>query len=370
MSLTAQELERYKRHTILPEIGVEGQLKLKQASVLVVGTGGLGSPIAMYLAASGVGHIGLIDFDVVDESNLQRQIIHKSSHIGKGKTQSAELALKEINPHIKLSLFDTALCKDNALEIISQFDIVCDGTDNFSTRYLVNDACVLSNKINVFGSIRQFEGQVSVFGSQEGPCYRCLFPEPPAPGTVPSCAEAGVLGVLPGVIGTLQATEVIKQITGMGQPLIGRLLNYDALAMQFGEVKFMKDQDCPCCGNHQTITELIDYEAFCGANQELEQASEISADDLRKLLSDTAEKLCLIDVREPAELEDGVIAGAINIPMDEIAMRMNEIPRDRRVVVFCHMGMRSQYVINLLKHEGYNKLLNLTGGIDAWQALD
>jgi adenylyltransferase/sulfurtransferase len=369
MSLTAQEIERYKRHTILPEIGVDGQLKLKNASVLIVGTGGLGSPIAMYLAASGVGHIGLIDFDVVDASNLQRQIIHKSSHIGKAKTWSAETALKEMNPLIRLSIFDTALTRDNALDIIREFDIVTDGTDNFATRYLVNDACVLSKKINVFGSIRQFEGQVSVFGTENGPCYRCLFPEPPEPGTVPSCAEAGVLGVLPGVIGTLQATEVIKQITGIGQPLVGRLLNYDALAMQFSEVKFMKDPSCPCCGENPNIKELVDYEAFCGAPTPLHEVDEISATQLQHIIQDANQSICLIDVREPNELLEGQIPGAINIPMNEIPQRLLEIPKSRPVIVFCHLGMRSQYVINFLRNEGYNNLINLSGGIEAWQTL-
>lgn len=369
MSLTAQEIERYKRHTILPELGIEGQVKLKNASVLIVGTGGLGSPIAMYLAASGVGHIGLIDYDVVDESNLQRQIIHKSSHVGKSKTWSAETALKEINPHIRLSVFDMALTRDNALEIIQEFDVVTDGTDNFATRYLVNDACVLSHKVNVFGSIRQFEGQVSVFGTKDGPCYRCLFPEPPEPGTVPSCAEAGVLGVLPGVIGTLQATEVIKQITGIGQPLVGRLLNYDALAMQFSEVRFMKDPDCPCCGENPGIKELPDYDSFCGVKIQLEELKEISANHLQEIMQENNQSIKLIDVREPYELLESLIEGAINIPMNEIPQRMAEIPKDIPVVVFCHLGMRSQHVINFLKGEGYLNLINLSGGIEAWQTL-
>ncbi len=363
MSLTVNELERYKRHTILPEIGLEGQTKLKNASVLVVGTGGLGSPIAMYLAASGVGHIGLVDFDVVDASNLQRQIIHRNSHVGHAKTWSAEVALKEINPHVKLTLFNEAITKDNALEIIRQFDIVTDGTDNFATRYLVNDACILSGKINVFGSIRQFEGQVSVFGSKDGPCYRCLFPEPPAPGSVPSCADAGVLGVLPGVIGTLQATEVVKQITGIGQPLTGRLLSYDALTMTFDEIRFMKDPECPCCGDHPSITKLDNYEVFCGGG---DIGDEITASELRKLIeSKSAPKM--IDVREPIELMEGQIPGAVNIPMQQVAKRLNEIDRDSPVVVFCHLGMRSQQVIHALKQKGYNNLVNLKGGIEAWQ---
>ncbi|WP_439184602.1 molybdopterin-synthase adenylyltransferase MoeB [Carboxylicivirga taeanensis] len=369
MLLTAHELERYRRHIILPELGHEGQLKLKQASVLIIGTGGLGSPVAMYLAASGVGHIGLVDFDVVDLSNLQRQIIHRTSFVGQQKTWSASEALREINPHVRLSVFDHPLNRNNALEIIQQFDIICDGTDNFATRYLINDACVLAGKFNVFGSIRQFEGQVSVFGSPDGPCYRCLFPEPPEPGTVPSCAEAGVLGVLPGVIGTLQATEVIKQITGIGAPLVGRLLKYDALAMHFGEVKFRKDPDCACCGDSPSITELVDYEAFCGAQQQWGHAEEVSAAELLQLISDSTNQLTLIDVRAPFELLEGEIEGAINIPMDDIPDRMNDIPKEGPVVVFCHLGMRSRHVINFLKKEGFSNLINLTGGIAAWQAL-
>ncbi|WP_430817730.1 molybdopterin-synthase adenylyltransferase MoeB [Carboxylicivirga sp. RSCT41] len=366
MSLTREELERYKRHTILPEIGVEGQQKIKNASVLIVGTGGLGSPIAMYLAASGVGHIGLIDFDVVDESNLQRQIIHKSGNVGISKTISAEATLKELNPYLKVSLFNMALTADNALDIIKQFDIVTDGTDNFATRYLVNDACVISGKVNVFGSIRQFEGQLSVFGTKEGPCYRCLFPEPPEPGTVPSCADAGVMGVLPGVIGTLQATEVIKQITGIGEPLTGRLLNYDALGMRFSEVKFMKDPDCPCCGDNPAITELIDYDAFCGTQQVL--TADITASELKEMHMKN-EAPFLVDVREPAELLQGEIKGALNIPMREVQVRMHEIPKEQTVVVYCHLGIRSAHVIEYLVKQGYTKLFNLTGGYDAWESL-
>ncbi len=366
MLLTKKELDRYKRHTILPEIGHEGQQKLKDAAVLVVGTGGLGSPIAMYLAASGVGRIGLIDFDVVDASNLQRQIIHKSSMIGKAKTLSAKNTLKEINPFIQIDLYNEALTPTNALEIIAPYDIITDGTDNFATRYLVNDACVISKKINVFGSIHQFEGQVSVFGQIDGPCYRCLFPEPPDPGTIPSCAEAGVMGVLPGVIGTLQATEVIKQITGIGTPLVGRLLNYNALDMQFEEVKFMKDPDCPCCGDTPEITVLQDYDTLCGTTTLLNE--EISASELKKLVEGKNAPF-LIDVREPNELKGGYLPGAINIPLQQVPYRLDEIPKDQPVVLYCHLGMRSLHVINFLKTNGYNNLINLSGGIDAWEAL-
>ena len=365
MLLTKEEQERYKRHTILPEIGLEGQQKLKDAAVLIVGTGGLGSPIAMYLAASGVGRIGLVDFDVVDTSNLQRQIIHKSSGVGKAKTHSAKETLNEINPFVQLDLHNKALTSANALEIIAPYDIVTDGTDNFATRYLVNDACVISKKINVFGSIRQFEGQLSVFGHNAGPCYRCLFPEPPEPGTVPSCAEAGVMGVLPGVIGTLQATEVIKQITGIGTPLVGRLLNYNALTMQFNEIRLMKDPDCPCCGNKPVITELQDYDTFCGTLNETALDEEISADELKKLMETKTAPL-LIDVRNPIELKEGYLPNSINIPMQQVAHRLNEIPRDRPVVIYCHLGKRSLHVINFLKTKGYNNLSNLRGGIDAW----
>ena len=368
MSLTKEELDRYKRHTILPEIGHEGQTKLKNAAVLIVGTGGLGSPIAMYLAASGVGRIGLVDFDVVDTSNLQRQIIHKSNKVGTAKTLSAESTLKEINPLIQIDLYNEALTTNNALDIIRQYDIIADGTDNFATRYLVNDACVLSHKVNVFGSIRQFEGQVSVFGQKEGPCYRCLFPEPPEPGTVPSCAEAGVMGVLPGVIGTLQATEIIKQITGIGVPLIGRLLNYDALNMQFNEIKFIKDLECPCCGENPSIKELFNYEELCGTSS-MPLQEEISAVELKKLIANNTAPI-LIDVREPIELQGGNIPNSINIPMQEIPARLNELPNDRPLVIYCHLGIRSLHVINYLKSNGYENLSNLTGGIDAWESLN
>ncbi|MCT4586208.1 MAG: molybdopterin-synthase adenylyltransferase MoeB [Carboxylicivirga sp.] len=367
MSLTQQELDRYKRHTILTEIGMEGQLILKKASVLIVGTGGLGSPIAMYLAASGVGKLGLIDFDVVDASNLQRQIIHKNSRIGDAKTDSAAESLREINPFVELELYNERLTRDNALSIFEHYDVVCDGTDNFATRYLVNDACVLSQTVNVFGSIRQFEGQVSVFGTSDGPCYRCLFPEPPEPGTVPSCAEAGVLGVLPGVIGTLQATEVIKQITGIGEPLVGRLLNYDALQMRFNEVKFLKDPECPCCGEMPDITSLGDYETLCGTGFVFEDQKQISADELSIWLQEV-DRPVIIDVREPMELTEGCIPGSINIPMNEVPHRLDEIPRDKPVVIYCHLGIRSLHVINWLKNEAYTKLVNLDGGIEAWNS--
>ncbi|MCU4165267.1 molybdopterin-synthase adenylyltransferase MoeB [Carboxylicivirga caseinilyticus] len=365
MVLTKDELERYRRHTILPMIGINGQKKIKNAKVLIVGMGGLGSPLAMYLAASGVGTLGLVDFDNVEASNLQRQIIHKTSNIGKPKTESALESLVEINPYIKVNCFNEALSSANAIDIFNQYDIICDGTDNFQTRYLINDACILTGKINVFGSINQFEGQISVFGADKGPCYRCLFPEPPIPGSVPSCAEAGVLGILPGVIGTIEATEVIKLICGIGTPLIGRLLNYDALSMQFNEVKFTKDKDCPCCGMNPTITQLIDYEDFC--NNTISSFKEITANQLKEQIKKKQMPI-LLDVREDDEVALGTITGSIHIPMGEIPNRLNEIPKNETVVVFCHLGIRSKNVIQYLQEQGYQNLVNLKGGIDAYQS--
>ncbi|MBS2097496.1 molybdopterin-synthase adenylyltransferase MoeB [Carboxylicivirga linearis] len=364
MHLTKEELERYKRHTILPMIGVEGQKKLKHAKVLIVGTGGLGSPLSMYLTASGVGTLGLVDFDTVDASNLQRQIVHKSSNVGRLKTESALESLKEINPFVNFQIYNDALTTDNAIEIISQYDYVCDGTDNFKTRYLVNDACVLAGKINVFGSIHQFEGQVSVFGTQQGPCYRCLFPDPPSPGTVPSCAEAGVMGVLPGVIGTIQATEVIKQICGIGQPLVGRLLNYNALNMQFNEVKFIKDHDCPCCGKNPTITKLSSYNEFCDVSTKFIE-EEISASELKQMILQNNVPV-MIDVREAEEVANSKIEGSVHIPMAQIPDRQNEIPKNVPVVIYCHLGIRSKHVIQFLQQQGFTNLINLTGGIDSF----
>jgi len=367
MTLSQEELKRFARHTILPEIGLEGQIKLKQASVLIIGTGGLGSPIALYLAASGIGRMGLVDFDVVDESNLQRQIIHGTSNVGMSKLESAAERIREINPFVQLDLYNEKLTRHNALDIIRKYDVITDGTDNFQTRYLVNDACVLTGKPNVFGSIRQFEGQASVYGTEQGPCYRCLFPEPPAPGSVPSCAEAGVMGVLPGVIGTLQATEVIKLILNIGEPLIGRLLSYDALRMSFKEVKFMKDPDCPICGKHPSITELIDYDEFCGMNNQakIDMQENITANELKALMEKAAD-LVLIDVREPYELSMGCIQGATNIPMGQVPHHTDQIPRDKSVIIYCHSGMRSYNVQQYLKQNGYTNISNLEGGIEAW----
>lgn len=371
MSLSKEERKRFSRHISLTEVGVEGQQKLKDASVLIVGTGGLGSPIALYLAASGVGRLGLIDFDVVDESNLQRQIIHGTSDIGVSKLKSAAKRIKEVNPFVKLDLYEQRLTADNAINIINQYDVVTDGTDNFQTRYLVNDTCVLTGKPNVFGSIRQFEGQVSVYWAEQGPCYRCLFPDPPAPGSVPSCAEAGVLGVLPGVIGTLQATEVIKLILNIGEPLIGRLINYNALKMSFNQVKFMKDPDCPVCGQQPKIKKPIDYDAFCGLEKDnhTETKVEITAKELYDLLK-SQQDIVIIDVRESEELASGIIPNATHIPMDQILENINQIPKDMKVIVYCHLGIRSYNVQQLLKQQGYNNVINLTGGIEAWDNLN
>lgn len=376
MKLTKNEIKRYSRHLLLSEVGVEGQLKLKNASVLIVGLGGLGSPLAMYLAASGVGRLGLIDNDVVDVSNLQRQIIHDTSDIGRLKNDSAAEKLKEINPEIILEQFNEALTSKNALEIIAKYDIVADGTDNFQTRYLVNDACVLLGKPNVYGSVYRFEGQASVFWAQKGPCYRCLFPNPPAPGSVPSCAEAGVLGVLPGIIGMLQATEVVKLILEKGSSLIGRLLMYDALEMKFSEIKLKPNPDCKVCGESPEIEELIDYDEFCGVKKPKEDVSEklSSLKDWKskiemepEVLSDLLKQshdLFLLDVREPYEYEISNIKGAVLLPMNQVAHNLEELPRGKEIVVMCHYGSRSRAIVDYLLEEGFESVYNLEGGID------
>src|SRR5579863_9443931 len=344
--LTTDELSRYSRHLILPEVGMEGQRRLKAAKVLCVGTGGLGSPLAFYLAAAGIGTLGLVDFDVVDASNLQRQIIHSTKDIGRKKLDSAEEKLTALNPALKVVKHETMLSSSNALQILKDYDIVADGTDNFPTRYLTNDACVLLGKPNAYGSIFRFEGQASVFGTREGPCYRCLYPEPPPPGLVPSCAEGGVLGVLPGVIGVIQATEAIKLIIGIGEPLIGRFLIYDALRMRFRELKLKKDPDCPVCGTHPTVTKLIDYEQFCGvvpAAPEpvvVNNATEITSVDLKKRL-DRGDVLKIVDVREPNEYQINRIPGSQLIPLGDIPKRYNELDPEAEIVVHCKMGGRS-----------------------------
>jgi len=369
--LTTDDLSRYSRHLILPEVGMEGQRRLKAARVLCVGTGGLGSPLAFYLAAAGIGTLGLVDFDVVDASNLQRQIIHSTKDIGRKKLDSAEEKLIALNPALNVVKHDTMLTSANALDILKDYDIVADGTDNFPTRYLVNDACVLLGKPNVYGSIFRFEGQASVFATEDGPCYRCLYPEPPPPGLVPSCAEGGVLGILPGLVGVIQATEAIKLILGKGDSLIGRLLLVDALNMRFRELKLRKNPECPVCGTNPTITALIDYDHFCGIVPETPQEKnlkngipQISVKDL-KALRDRGEDVFLLDVREPYEYQIAQIGGTL-IPQNDVPNRLAEIPRDREIVVQCRSGARSQRIAEFLKQSGYTQVANLAGGILAW----
>jgi sulfur-carrier protein adenylyltransferase/sulfurtransferase len=369
--LTTDDLSRYSRHLILPEVGMEGQRKLKAARVLCVGTGGLGSPLAFYLAAAGIGTLGLVDFDVVDASNLQRQIIHSTKDIGRKKLDSAAEKLTALNPAMNVVKHETMLSSANALDILKDYDIVADGTDNFPTRYLVNDACVLLGKPNAYGSIFRFEGQASVFATKEGPCYRCLYPEPPPPGLVPSCAEGGVLGILPGLVGVIQATEVIKLILGKGSPLIGRLLLVDALAMRFRELKLRKNPECPVCGENPTVKELIDYEQFCGIMPESKEEKavkngipQITVKELKRR-RDAGEGVFLLDVREPYEYQIAQIGGTL-IPQNDVPQRLNEIPRDREIVVQCRSGARSQKIAEFLKQSGYSQVVNLAGGILAW----
>jgi adenylyltransferase/sulfurtransferase len=370
--LTNDEIKRYSRHLIMPEVGVDGQRKLKAGKVLCIGAGGLGSPAAMYLAAAGVGTIGVVDFDVVDFSNLQRQIIHGTSDVGRSKLASARDRLHDINPHIEIHTYEEALSSSNALKLFEPYDVILDGTDNFPTRYLTNDACVLLNKPNAYGSIFRFEGQASVFSTKEGPCYRCLYPEPPPPGLVPSCAEGGVLGVLPGIIGVIQATETIKLITGIGEPLIGRFLIYDALKMRFRELKLKKDPDCPVCGTHPTVKALIDYEEFCGVHPPKDEpeptgvrSTEITAVELKKRL-DRGDKLTILDVREPNEYQINRIAGSVLIPLGEIPRRYAELNRDDEIVTQCKVGARSAKAADYLRSVGFKKVLNLKGGILEW----
>lgn len=355
----------------MPEVGMEGQIKLKKAKVLLVGTGGLGAPLGLYLAAAGVGRIGLVDFDVVDFTNLQRQVIHGTKDVGKKKLDSAIESMSDINPHIILDRHEAALTSENALQIIKDYDIVVDGTDNFPTRYLVNDACVLLNKPNVYGSIFRFEGQATVFAYEGGPCYRCLYPEPPPPGLVPSCAEGGVLGILPGVIGLIQATETVKLILGIGQPLVGRLLLYDALGMKFRELKLRKNPDCPVCGEHRTITELIDYQEFCGVpHQEGPQEPVYDTTDIEpvevKAKQDRGDKFILVDVREVHEFQICRIPGSTLIPLGELQKRLNELDPNSEIIAHCKMGGRSAKAVDFLKQRGYKKVRNMKGGILAW----
>jgi len=369
--LTTDDLSRYSRHLILPEVGMEGQRRLKAARVLCVGTGGLGSPLALYLAAAGIGTLGLVDFDVVDASNLQRQIIHSTKDIGRKKLDSAEEKLLALNPALNVVKHDTMLSSANALDILKDYDIVADGTDNFPTRYLVNDACVLLGKPNVYGSIFRFEGQASVFATKQGPCYRCLYPEPPPPGLVPSCAEGGVLGILPGLVGVIQATEAIKLILGKGDSLVGRLLLVDALNMRFRELKLRKNPDCPVCGPNPTVTKLIDYQQFCGIAPESKEEKtlkngipQLPVKELKRRL-DSGEDILILDVREPYEYQIANIGGKL-IPQNDVPQRLAEIDRDREIVVQCRSGARSQRIAEFLQQSGYPKVANLAGGILAW----
>ena len=367
--LSTAEIARYSRHLILPEVGLEGQKKLKAARVLTIGTGGLGSPLLLYLAAAGTGTIGLVDFDSVDESNLHRQIIHGTSDVGRSKIESARNKIEEINPNTKVEAFETRLTSENASEFFKEFDVIVDGTDNFPTRYLVNDASVLTGKPNVYGSIFRFEGQASVFWAEKGACYRCLYPEPPPPGLVPSCAEGGVLGVLPGIVGTIQANEVIKLILGAEGILLNRLLLFDAWKMAFRELKLKKNRECPLCGDNPTIKELVDYEEFCGLKvppQEELALEEITAAELKSLIDGNAD-FQLIDVREPFEYDIARIPGAKLIPLGEIVNRICEIEKGKTTIVQCKGGVRSAKAIGYLKDAGFNgHLVNLKGGIGAW----
>ncbi len=366
------EIARYSRHLIMPEVTMEGQKRLKAARVLCIGTGGLGSPIALYLAAAGVGRIGLVDFDVVDYSNLQRQILHGTEDVGRKKIKSAKDRIRDTNPNVQVDLYDALFTSDNARQIAEPYDIVIDGTDNFPTRYLSNDVCVFQKKPNVYGSIFRFEGQSTVFAPHlGGPCYRCMFPEPPPPGMVPSCAEGGVLGVLPGIIGVMQAIEAVKLIVGIGEPLIGRLLHFDALKMKFREFKLRRDPKCPVCSANPTVTDLIDYEQFCGVPQAVaDEASReavpvIGVAELKRRL-DARENLLLLDVREPYEFDIARIPGAKLLPMSELPSRMSELDSAQEIALFCKNGQRSKQSLRTLQEAGFSKLLNVTGGIEAW----
>ncbi|MCH8122644.1 MAG: molybdopterin-synthase adenylyltransferase MoeB [Bacteroidetes bacterium] len=379
--LTSAEISRYSRHLLLPEIGMEGQERLKAASVLVVGAGGLGSPLMMYLAAAGVGRIGVVDFDTVDESNLQRQVLYGKGDVGEKKLDAVVRRLHDLNDYISVERYDTHLSSENALDIVPQYDLVADGTDNFPTRYLVNDACVLAKKVNIYASIFRFDGQVSVFGTPDGPCYRCVYPEPPPPGMVPSCAEGGVLGVLPGILGSIQATEVIKMICRIGDPLVGRLLLFDALDMHFRTLKIHRDPECPVCGTSPTISKLIDYEEFCnGSHHSTEEATEtltagqmnspeipeLSALELKAKL-DAADDLLLLDVRTPVEYQMTNIGGTL-IPLPELQERLHELDdfREQEIVVVCRSGARSGSAVAFMKKSGFSKVRNLKGGLLAW----
>ncbi len=368
-SLSKDEILRYSRHLIMPEVGMEGQIKLKNAKVLLVGAGGLGAPLGLYLAAAGVGRIGIVDFDVVDFTNLQRQVIHGTKDVGRKKLDSAHDRMKDINPNVQIDRYEVALTSENALEIISGYDMVVDGTDNFPTRYLVNDACVILKKPNVYGSIFRFEGQATIFATEGGPCYRCLYPEPPPPGLVPSCAEGGVLGILPGIIGLVQATEAVKLILGAGQTLVGRLMLYDALAMKFRELKLRRNPECPVCGDHPTVTKLIDYQQFCGIPQHTPEpemfGSDITPKDVKAKL-DRGDSFTLIDVREHHEYQICKIPSAKLIPLGELPKRLHELDKAAEIVAHCKSGVRSGKAVDLLKQHGFTKARNMKGGILAW----
>jgi len=371
--LTNEEIKRYSRHLIMPEVGMKGQLKMRDASILMIGAGGLGSPLGLYLAAAGIGKLGIVDFDVVDFSNLQRQVLYTTDDVGKSKAEMAKARLLAMNPHIEIEVFNTPFRSDNAMEISKDYDIIIDGTDNFPTRYLVNDLCVLTGKYNVFGSVFRFDGQATVFGAKDGPCYRCLYPDPPPAGMVPSCSEGGVLGILPGIIGIMQATEAIKLITGEGNPLIGRLLTFDALAMSFKELKVKKDPDCPICSSKRTINELIDYEQFCGvslhgdAQQYVAEGMEVSPEELKESI-DAGKKQILLDVRTPEEAEICILEGSKVVPLAKLASHLNELPTDEEIVVICKVGSRSLDAVRMLHGWGYKKVKSLQGGLDRWAA--
>ena len=370
-NLSHEEILRYSRHLLVPEVGLEGQRKLKSASVLIVGTGGLGSPVALYLTAAGIGRIGLVDYDVVDHTNLQRQVIHGTSTVGELKVESARQRMQDLNPGVQVDVYNQAFTTENAMEIAAPYDLIVDASDNFPTRYLTNDLCVLTGKPNVYGSVYRFDGQVSVFDASRGPCYRCLFPEPPPPGLVPSCAESGVLGILPGTIGTLQATEALKLILDIGEPLIGKLMLYNALDMSFEDVKLHKNPACKVCGDHPSVTELIDYEDFCGVpGREVETGSageewDITACDLAIEL-ESGKPLRLIDVREPHELKISHMLGTVNIPLGQLAMRSNELDPQEDIVLICKAGVRSNRALHILLGKGFLKLHSLKGGVNAW----
>src|SRR5476651_839332 len=367
MALTQEEILRYSRHLIMPEVGVDGQERLKKASILLIGCGGLGSPLSMYLSAAGVGHLGLVDFDVTDFTNLQRQVAFGTQDVGRPKVEATKDRIASINPNVQVTTYRTKLTAENVMDIFKEYDIIIDGTDNFPTRYLVNDACVFLHKPNVYGSIFRFEGQATVFWADKGPCYRCLYPEPPPPGMVPSCAEGGVLGILPGTIGLIQATEAVKLILGKGDPLVGRLLLYDALGMRFRELKLRKNPECPVCGEHRTITKLIDYQQFCGipAQEPKVTEGEIEVTEVKAML-DRGDSFVLLDVREPHEYQIASIPGAKLVPLGEVARRLDEFDKNADIVIYCKSGMRSAKACGILKQAGFEHVRNMKGGILAW----